>query len=289
MENMLRDPALNRHLSEKGYIRQQLLSDQEISSLMELVHKYYPEEVFLSNGQDTDHARITTSYRHDGVNVREHISNVIRDILTPRIQQLFSDYRIIACGLFVKAPKGGWLDLHYHPTVVEDPCHWVIDIWCPLQDTDLINGTLCVVPGSHRIFPWVIDFSPKQPPFYQGYAEEIRKHYSVPLPAKAGEAVMFEDSLLHWSPQNMGDTPRYAIHCTCIPQTATTVYVYTDPDEPGSIEMYEVNDRFFIDRPNPMSRQDLTLLKVIPNKNQSYTYDDFKNRLERSDLFRGSL
>ena len=128
MENIMLDPAQNRHLNDKGYVKHQLLSESEILCLLDEVYKYYAEHDFLPNGHEDSHAHITTSYTHDGVSVREHISDVVRKILSPKIDQLLNDYRILACGLFVKAPKGGWLDLHYHPTVVEDPRHWVIDI-----------------------------------------------------------------------------------------------------------------------------------------------------------------
>lgn len=289
MENILLDTAQNRHLMDKGYVCQQILSNMEVASLLDEMRQFYPERLFLSNGHEDSHAGITTSYLHQGVNIREHISNFVREVLSPRIEHLFNDYRILACGLFVKAPKGGWLDLHYHPTVVEDPRQWVMDIWCPLQDTDVVNGTLCVVPESHRIFPRIVDYSPQEPPFYQSYAGEIRRDYSVAIPAKAGEAVMFEDSLLHWSPQNMADSPRYAIHCTCIPKESTPVYVYLDPKTPDSFLMYEVDDRFFIDRPDSTPREKLRLLKVVPNMNPAYDYDDFKNRMGRSMLIRESM
>lgn len=289
MENIMLDPAQNRHLNDKGYVRHQLLSDSEIQSLLDEVYKYYPERAFLPNGYEASHAGITTSYTHDGVTVREHIFDVVRKILSPKIDHLLNDYRILSCGLFVKAPKGGWLDLHYHPTVVEDPRHWVIDIWCPLQDTEFFNGTFCAVPESHRIFPSVIDLSPQEPPFYHTYSEEIRTKYSVAIPAKAGEAVLFEDSLLHWSPQNMADSPRYAIHCTCIPREATAVYVYLDPIKPDFFEMYEVTDRFFIERPPSTWRDNLRLIKVLPNRNPTYTFDEFKDRLEKSNTIRDAM
>lgn len=280
------NPEMNRHLIEKGYVTHQLLSESEVQYLMDEVCKVFPEKNFLQKDGSSPERGITTSYVDSDIELREKLSNIIRNTLSPHIQSLLDGYRILACGLFVKSPKGGWLDLHYHPTVVEDSKHWVIDIWCPLQATDFSNGTFCAVPESHRIFPMTIDISPQEPPFYHSYAEEIRNHYSVVIPAKAGEAVLFEDSLLHWSPENLTDSPRYAIHCTCIPSDASPVCVYLNQVYPSYFDMFEVDDQFFIER-NSLKKQDnLKLLKVLPDSNQTYTFEEFKWRIANAEKIR---
>jgi len=289
MRKIFFDQQYNDHVTDKGYVLHKLLSDPEILYLLGEIQKYYPEDIFRVKSNEFSHANIQTSYLNGSIEIREKISRIVRDTLTPHIEALLDDYRIIACGLFLKPPNGGWLDLHYHPTVVEDLKHWVIDIWCPLQATDFTNGTFCIVPESHRIFPMIIDCSPKEPPFYHGYAEEIRNHYSVAIPARAGEAVLFEDSLLHWSPRNMTESPRYAIHCTCIPREASPVCIYPKRGDDQYMEMYEVSDRFFIERTHIQQRDNLKLLEVLPTSNRSYTFEEFKRRLENSSEIRKTI
>lgn len=286
MRNIILNQTQNHHLIEKGYVQHQLLSASEIQYLLGEVRKLYPESMFLPKADESSYPDIAISYLASDIALREQVSKIIRETLSPHLDTLLDDYRILAGGLFVKAPKGGWLDLHYHPTVVEDLKHWVIDIWCPLQETDFSNGTFCAVPGSHKIFPRIIDCSPQDPPFYQGYAEEIRNQYSVAIPSKPGEAVLFEDSLLHWSPQNLTGSPRYALHCTCIPREATAVYVYLDPRDSKYFEIYEVTDQFFVERTRLTQRDNLKLLAVLPNKNSSYTFEEFKERMKSSSEIR---
>ncbi|XGB41803.1 MAG: phytanoyl-CoA dioxygenase family protein [Nodosilinea sp. LVE1205-7] len=288
MRNIILNQTQNHHLIEKGYVQHQLLSELEIQYLLGEVRKLYPESLFLPKDGKSTHPGITTSYLDSDIALRKQISKIVRETLSPHIDTLLEDYRILACGLFVKAPKGGWLDLHYHPTVVEDLQHWVIDIWCPLQATDFANGTFCAVPGSHKIFPRIIECSPQDPPFYQGYGEEIRHQYSVAIPAKPGEAVLFEDSLLHWSPQNLTDSPRYALHCTCIPREATAVYIYLNPGD-SKFEIYEVTDQFFIERTRSPQRDNLKLLAILPDHNLSYSFKEFKERMENSSTIRKSM
>lgn len=289
MRKVLLNPAQNSLLVDRGYVKHRLLSETEVLRLLEMVHRYYPEVSFLPKENGRTHENITTSYLNDDIAVREEIFEVVRNVLSIHVESLLNDYRILSCGLFVKASKGGWLDLHYHPTVVDDPKHWVIDIWCPLQDTDISNGTFYAVPESHRIFPRIIDLSNQHPHFFQGYTKEIRCDYSEEISVKAGEAVLFEDSLLHWSPSNMSDFPRYAIHCTCIPREARAVYVYSAPGDPPQFEMYEVEDHFFTTRSRSPQRESLKLLKVIPDHNPSVSFEEFKARMRNSRNIRESI
>ena len=296
MRQIIKNQVLNNLLIKRGYIQQPILSDSEVAFLLEEIKKTFPESRFNPQKDDLSESYITNSYTDKSEEVRAIGPKVIQQILAPRIDELFDNYRILYCGLFVKAPMGDWLDIHYHPTVVEDPKHWVIDIWCPLLDTNLSNGTLCVVPESHKIFPEIIDYPSNQMMFCRTYENNIREIHSSALPSKAGHAVIFEDSLLHWSPQNQTDTARYAIHCTCIPKEATAVHVHFDAESPFQFEMYEGTDSFFEKeygkfRPRPT---DLRLLKVVPNENRPYGYDEFQERLGnaahlRQELFPDSI
>lgn len=291
MRQVIRDNGLNHLLLKRGYIQQPLLSNPEISYLLEEAVKVYPESSFPPRQDNISQSYVTNSYTDQSEKVRAIGPKVIQNILSPHIEELLDNYRILYCGLFVKAPRGGWLDIHYHPTVVEDLRHWVIDIWCPLLDTDLSNGTLCVVPESHKIFPEVINYPSDNILFCRDYKRNIREKYSVALPSKAGHGVIFEDSLLHWSPQNLTDSARYAIHCTCIPREATAVHVHFDSRSPQQFEIYEGTDTFFekdfgklVPRPG-----DLKLLKIIPNQNRPYGYDEFQERMGNAAQLRHDL
>jgi cyclopropane fatty-acyl-phospholipid synthase-like methyltransferase len=291
MRQIIKNQVLNNLLIKRGYIQQPLLSDSEVAYLLEETKKAFPESRFNLQQDDFSQSYVTNSYTDKSEEVRAIGPKVIQQILAPRIEELFDNYRILYCGLFVKAPMGGWLDIHYHPTVVEDPKQWVIDLWCPLLDTNMSNGTLCVVPESHKIFPEIIDYPSNNNLFCREYKKNIRETHSIALPSKAGHAVIFEDSLLHWSPQNQTDTARYAIHCTCIPKEATAVHVHFDAKSPLQFEMYEGTDSFFEKEfgklvPRPA---DLRFLKIVPNENRPYGYDEFQERLGNAAVLRHEL
>ena len=53
--------------------------------------------------------------------------------------------------------------------------------------------------------------------------------------------------------------------------------------------MYEATDRFFIERPPSTWRENLKLIKTLANKNPTYTFDEFKDRLEKSNTIRDAM
>ncbi|WP_027403198.1 phytanoyl-CoA dioxygenase family protein [Aphanizomenon flos-aquae] len=292
MRKILNNETQNSLLIKRGYIQQQILCESEIQYLLDQVRKVCPESNFQPHSDASSHPYIFSSYTHTQ-NLREFGSRIVQEVLFPHVEQIFDNYRMISCGLFIKAPKGGWLDIHYHHQIIIDvEKYWLMDIWCPLIDTAVANGTFHAVPGSHKIFPKIIHHTDGYGPFFQNYTQVIRDKYSIPLSSKAGEAVIFEDSMLHWSPNNMTDYPRYVIHCTCIPKEVMPIHVHFDPKIPQQFELYEATDKFLTEtvfdkslpRPN-----NLKLLGIIPNNNHAYTLEEFEERMQNPDKIRREL
>ncbi|MBE9257023.1 class I SAM-dependent methyltransferase [Dolichospermum sp. LEGE 00246] len=294
MRNILHNETQNSLLIKRGYIQQQILSESEIQYLLNQVRKVCPESDFQPHSDASSHPYIFSSYAAvDSEYLREFGSRIVKEVLFPHVEQLFDGYRIMSCGLFIKAPKGGWIDIHYHHQInIDEEKYWLMDIWCPLTDTDVSNGTFHAVPGSHKIFPKIVHHTCSYDPFFKDYTQVIRDKYSIPLPSKAGEAVIFEDSMLHWSPNNMTDYTRYAIHCMCIPKEVTPIHVHFDPKAPQQFELYEATDKFLTEtvfgKPIPRP-SDLKLLAITPNNNHAYTLEEFEERMQNPDKIRREL
>jgi ectoine hydroxylase-related dioxygenase (phytanoyl-CoA dioxygenase family) len=83
-----------------------------------------------------------------------------------------------------------------------------------LDDADLTNGCLQVIPGSHHDKPVL--------PFRGGGHFEVDpavvdEERAVPVPLAAGDMIVFDPYLLHFSDLNRGRTPRRAIIYTYYP------------------------------------------------------------------------
>ena len=65
-----------------------------------------------------------------------------------------------------------------------------------------------------------------------------------PLPATAGTGFIFDDSLLHGSPNNLSDHARLAVQIACVPSEARPVF-YFHPDQ-TQFEMVDADVDFYI-------------------------------------------
>ena len=76
--------------------------------------------------------------------------------------------------------------------------------WCPLEDTTALNGTISIIPGSHRagILPHVRQAGSND---LVGPAAESQ---ALMIEARAGDVVAFSSLLLHASGANRSDRPR---------------------------------------------------------------------------------
>lgn len=87
-----------------------------------------------------------------------------------------------------------------------------ISVWIPLDDASAENGTLTVVPGSHRK-----DWTMVQKGLANGeFTEEVgdatwRKNEVVTCAIRRGTGVFFSDALVHGSAPNTSGRERFAI------------------------------------------------------------------------------
>ena len=113
----------------------------------------------------------------------------------------------------IKHPDAGSaFQLHRDVSANDDRLVPSFTIWIPLVDVSpaLDNGTLEVVPGSHRIrrcFDGVDETCSLAP--YRPSLEER----ATPLSAQAGTALIYDVRLVHGSKPNRGPDPRPAIGC----------------------------------------------------------------------------
>ena len=89
-----------------------------------------------------------------------------------------------------------------------------------LDDADLANGCLQVIPGSHSdrtIYPF------RGTGHFEVDPSSIDANQAVPVPLRAGDMIVFDSYLLHYSDLNRGRTPRRAVIYTYYPARLGTV------------------------------------------------------------------
>jgi ectoine hydroxylase-related dioxygenase (phytanoyl-CoA dioxygenase family) len=164
--------------------------------------------------------------------------------MKPIFETYFQNYKNVLNSFIVKiAGDKSEFALHQDSTSCDESKYSPLSLWIPLQDTNIDNGTLCVVPKTHQVFSNYRGVS-IQPDYYK-YEEEIRK-YLMPIQLKAGDILVFDNRLVHYSPANKSKNDRIVVMCGLFDKEATFRICYQEnKNEP--IDIYHQADDFFID------------------------------------------
>jgi hypothetical protein len=120
-----------------------------------------------------------------------------------------------------------------------------INIWVPLIDLTIKNGTLFILPGSHRLFPTYRGSS--IPEFFDGVMDELID-YLHPVIIRAGQAVIFDQSIIHYSPPNYSDEIRIVTNTYFTHKDTEYRTFYWDKDKHvGCVEAFAQDDSFMTD------------------------------------------
>ena len=130
----------------------------------------------------------------------ENTINIVEAILGPNVE-IFGNGQCL-----YKEPVGGHpKHLHQDSAYFEHRYQGPVGTLNYVVDTDLVNGALHVVPGSHRLgqLKHIDTFS------HLGLEEdEWPWESALPVTGKAGDSIFFNVKTVHGSKQNMSDKPR---------------------------------------------------------------------------------
>jgi Phytanoyl-CoA dioxygenase (PhyH) len=238
MRQIFNDPELNRSYLESGFVVIDILTSDQILALQQL----YDQEKFPPTGN------FYLTIWKDEPSHRLEVHNKIQKIIEPSYRELLHRYKPIISSFAVKLPKP---DSSWHPhqddTFVDEKNFVSLSIWIPLVDTNVINGTVCVLPGSHLVF--IGPRSPNIPQPFKGDLEKITGEL-INVDLKLGQALVFDHRLIHGSNQNSSDKERVAVVTVLIPEEADLTYVYLDTDsKPKMIKEYVISEKYYLEAP----------------------------------------
>ncbi|MEZ4953329.1 MAG: phytanoyl-CoA dioxygenase family protein [Saprospiraceae bacterium] len=233
---VFKDSQLQAEFEENGFVTIPFYTPEEIERLTKLYHDLHPkdEKGFFPSTFSKDKNYRTTADRE------------IRSMGQRSIGQYLKDYKVVGGSFIVKSPgPESIMNVHQDMTLVDESKYSGINIWCPLIDLNDKNGVLYILEKSHRIFPTYRGAT--IPDIYDKTREEI-KQYMQPLFLKAGEAVIFDQSILHYSPPNLSDKIRIVTNIFFTHQDAAFRIAYFNKNEfKGQVELFEQDDNFMID------------------------------------------
>lgn len=231
--SIFKDPELTKEFQDNGFVVVPFIDATQIDAIRSVYENYYPEGVT---------GFYTTTFANN-VEHREGVNRAIREVCLDRIETLFENYKILFSSFIVKAPgPESELIMHQDMTLVDESKYTGINIWCPLVDLTASNGAVEMLPKSHRFFFTYRGSS--IPDIYDDVVPEL-KTVMQSCKLKAGQAIIFDQSIIHYSPPNLSDHERPVINTFVAHQDAKIKICYWDKESgTKDIEIFEQDDRF---------------------------------------------
>jgi hypothetical protein len=238
------DSRVSQKLFEEGYCIVDFIDNHKVQLLLNLYNNQLSNEVYEM--RYTDNESQVGAYQ--GL-ISEEIHKSIGAILRGTLDEWFNSYKNIINAFSIKTPGGdGKVPIHQDATAVDEEMFSPVTIWIALQDVGLENGALYLIPKSHHIF------SP-----YRGATidritinvDHLLTPLFIPTPLKAGQALIFDSRILHFSPPNFSPLNRVAVNCRICPSQATIMVCYADTNQSEKqIELWACPNDFFFNKEN---------------------------------------
>ncbi|MCW5906392.1 MAG: phytanoyl-CoA dioxygenase family protein [Chitinophagales bacterium] len=234
MLRVFRDEKHQNDFEKNGFVILPFYTEEEVKELEALYYRLHPqdEKGFFPSTFSKD-----KNYRHEA-------DTEIRRVGNRSIEKYCTDIKVV-CGSFIvksPGPESG-MCVHQDMSLVDESRFTGINIWVPLVDLTVENGALFVLPGSHRIFPTYRGSS--IPEFFAPVMDDMID-YLQPVLIKAGEAVFFDQSIIHFSPPNYSDRIRIVTNTYFTHKSTEYRTYYWNKAEHGNsqLEVFAQDDDF---------------------------------------------
>jgi Phytanoyl-CoA dioxygenase (PhyH) len=270
-------PDLNDRLARDGYaVVENFITPAEIEQLL---------DVFRSLDCPTHHGGWSASMFSSDLAYRAAVDRAIKEVLTPRAAAILPGYRLCFCNFLIKEPQqgdGGVVQIHQDPTFVDEERYDTVGLWVPLVDTDVMNGAISVLPGSHRWNNGPRGFGGCPSPYLDLLPSFVE--HAQPLPMKAGAALVFSQKLFHGSPANRGRTTRITAAVLLAPNEAPLRCYHANPALPGKLEVFAVDDLFYTRYPYATRPVGVPRIAVVDHRHDRIGRDQLAALREREHV-----
>lgn len=241
---IFRDPEHQKQFEEDGYIIVPFLSPEDVQTLIDFKNGTKPDNRFNTNAED---ATYHFTFLDTNIDYKKEVFNTVMRYFQPALDRYMIDYQPLIVNFVLKDPGYGEVPVHQNWSFVDEQKFRSFSVWVPLIDTNKENGTLEVIPGTHTQNFYYAKRSPWIPWYFKDFSEFVIKEYHRPLDVKAGHAVIFDDSLIHYSTPNSSDKQRVVIQNIIIPKETDAVHYYVDPARPEVLQVMTVDKEFYLD------------------------------------------
>lgn len=235
------DESVNDDMANRGFaILPNPVSTEAIAALRDLY-----QGVIAEVGRDSSGVFLP-SMMISRLDLRARLWDGVRAILGPIFDPLFApETTSVVGGSFVSKPgaQNSARNPHQDPSVFDETREVSISLWIPLTDSHSANGTLYLLPGSHRMGNRV------RPPDVDSLDDEVSTfalNESVAVELLAGQVLVIDGSVIHHSPSNTSDSERVAAICALIPPACEMRYARSENGATeGTAQIYNVGEEMY--------------------------------------------
>jgi hypothetical protein len=239
---LFKDDQHTKFFNEFGYIRSDFLQPDEIKQLTDVFLNY-----LSMGGEVIDFAKNLGYYISvfdSNLEKRSYINNVLKEVFTDKVDQLLTDYKILYGNFMYKEAGGKEIEVHQDFSFVDEKKYTAFNLWIPLQDTTAYNGGFHLIESSNKLFN---SYRGSTIPHNLTHYNEAFKKLMKPVDVRAGEGLLFDHRLFHYSTPNQADAVRIAVQMVLIPKEATPVMYYYRPEiDKHNLEIYEITEEFLL-------------------------------------------
>ena len=156
MRRVLNDDTLEKQFQKDGYVQIPFISTEEVEGLKKKFFDLLPKSggnITASDiGGDSRLVTYDFTFIDKNIEYKQEVYDVITEYFKPHVKKWLADYRPIIANYIRKQHQDGEVPLHENWAFVDERKYTSVSIWCPLVDSFEENGTLQVVPGSHKRF-----------------------------------------------------------------------------------------------------------------------------------------
>lgn len=234
-----KDPILEKRFNKVGFIKLKYIDPEKVIKSIKLLA---PDDNFMSKQQtmiDTQSYHCT--FFDTNMEYRRGVLELVSEFYKNFINNFFLDHRIVQSNVFIKPPNSGLVIPHQNLTITDENCFTSVSLWTPAINTSEINGTLQVIPGSHKNF---MKYRSAEIPYplSEFFLNEGNK-YLESIDVNVGEVVVLDDSLIHTTPINKTDQERIVLHSICLPKSAPLLFCKLN--QHIEIEIHQVQEDFW--------------------------------------------
>lgn len=282
---VFRDPVLEEEFNKNGYVKVPFLSAEEVEHLKKMFFDTIAESGGPKTANDVDFENngdisYDFTFIDRNTDYKKKVYAIITEAFQKKADQYLNNYTPIIANYIRKKEGGGEVPMHQNWAFVNEEKYTSVSIWVPMVDSNEANGTLQMVKGSHKRFgrlrgpmiPWELE---------KIKGQIIEKHLT-PMNIKAGEGIILDDSIVHYS--NINKTPglRLAIQLIMIPAETSSIHYHLDRNiDKTKIEVLETDLDFYMGFHPWLKPVGKKIIKHESYTEKSLSYADFLSALKR--------